>query len=74
MSKIDTIKKILADQLEIDERTITEDTAIEDLGADSLDLVEIIMNIEEEFGITVDDSDIESLKKVGDIAAYIPEN
>ena len=32
------------------------------------------MNIEEEFGITVDDSDIESLKKVGDIAAYIPEN
>lgn len=74
MSKIDTIKKILADQLEIDENTITEDTAIEDLGADSLDLVEIIMNIEEEFGITVDDSDIESLKKVGDIAAYIPEN
>lgn len=73
MSKLDTIKKILADQLDIDENTITEDTAIEDLGADSLDLVEIIMNIEEEFGVSVDDSDIESLKKVGDIAKYVPE-
>lgn len=74
MSKLDTIKKILSEQLGVDESAITADTSIEDLGADSLDLVEIIMNIEEEFGITVDDSAVEGLKKVGDIVNYIPEN
>lgn len=73
MSKLDTIKKILSEQLGVDESAITADTSIEDLGADSLDLVEIIMNIEEEFGITVDDSSVEGLKKVGDIVNYIPE-
>ena len=74
MSKLDTIKKILSEQLGVDESAITADTSIEDLGADSLDIVEIIMNIEEEFGITVDDSAVETLKKVGDIVNYIPEN
>lgn len=71
MNALDTIKKILSEQLEVDETTITEETTIEDLGADSLDLVETIMNIEEEFDIEVDDNDVENLKTVGDFINYI---
>lgn len=71
MATFDSIKKILVDQLGVDENSITEDTAIEELGADSLDLVEIVMTIEEEFDIKIDDSAIEDLKKVGDIITYI---
>lgn len=71
MNALDTIKKILSEQLDVDETTITEETTIEDLGADSLDLVETIMNIEEEFDIEVDDNDVENLKTVGDFINYI---
>lgn len=71
MDSLNTIKKILAEQLDIDESTITEATTIEDLGADSLDLVEAIMNIEEEFGIEIDDNDVENLKTVGDFLEYV---
>ncbi len=71
MPTLDSIKKILAEQLGVEEASITENTAIEELGADSLDLVEIIMTIEEEYGIQIDDSAVESLKKVGDIINYL---
>lgn len=71
MDVLNTIKKILAEQLDIDENSITETTTIEDLGVDSLDLVETIMNIEEEFGIEVDDNDVENLKTIGDFIKYI---
>ena len=67
------VKAILTEQLGVDENAITENTAIEELGADSLDLVEIVMTIEEEFDIKIDDSVIEDLKKVGDIITYIEQ-
>lgn len=74
MTTLDTIKKILAEQLELDEGSITETSTIEDLGADSLDLVEAIMNIEDEFGVEIDDEEIKNLKTVGDIVEYINNN
>ena len=73
MSDLDKLKGILSEQLGIDEDIITNDTTIEDLGADSLDLVEAVMNIEEEFGISIDDSEIEHLKTVGDFLNYISQ-
>lgn len=71
MTNFEKIKTILAEQLDIDADTITETSTIEDLGADSLDLVEAIMNIEDEFGIEIDDEEIKNLKSVGDIVDYI---
>ena len=73
MTTFETVKKILTEQLGVDENAITEDTAIEELGADSLDLVEIVMTIEEEFDVKIDDGSIEDLKKVGDIITYIEQ-
>ena len=71
MPTLESIKRILAEQLGVEEASITENTAIEELGADSLDLVEIIMTIEEEYGIQIDDNAVEGLKKVGDILNYL---
>ena len=66
------IKTILADQLDVDEETITMETDIAaDLGADSLDVVELIMSIEDEFEVEVPDEKIEGIKTVGDIVNYI---
>ena len=73
MANLDNIKNILADQLGIEEGSITESTTIEELGADSLDLVEAIMTIEDEFGIEIDDEDVKNLKTVGDILNYISQ-
>lgn len=73
MSDLDKIREILSEQLSVDAESINTDTTIEDLGADSLDLVEAVMNIEEEFGIRIDDSDIENLKTVGDFLNYISQ-
>ena len=69
------IKKILMEQLDVSEEKITMDTSLEsDLGADSLDLVDLLMALEEEFGIEVPDKDIETIKTVGDIVDYIENN
>ena len=66
------IQGILAELLSIDPETITMDSLIIDnLGADSLDLVETIMTVEEEFGVKFEDEDIEGLKTIGDILEYI---
>ena len=66
------IKTILADPLDVDEETITMETDIAaDLGADSLDVVELIMSIEDEFEVEVPDEKIEGIKTVGDIVNYI---
>ena len=66
---------LLADQFGKDESEIslTMDIA-EDLGADSLDVVELLMSIEDEFSMEIPDEEIEKLRKVGDVAAYIEEN
>lgn len=66
---------ILADQLEVNEDEITLDTLIvEDLGADSLDVVDLIMTLEDEFEIEVPDEDVENIKTVGDIVKYVEAN
>ena len=68
----DKIRETLASQFEMDSEKITRDTDImNDLGADSLDLVELIMTLEEEYGITVTDDSIYEHKTVGDIADYV---
>ena len=69
---INRLKELLAEQFEVDESTITESTDImTDLGADSLDIVEFIMMIEEEFDINVTDEQSYESKTVGEIADYI---
>lgn len=66
------VKAIIIDQLSIsDADMVTVDTTLEDLGADSLDLVEVIMAIEDEFDVQIKDEDLESLKSVGDLINYI---
>ena len=68
------IRAILAAQLDIDEEKISPKTSIaEDLGADSLDVVELMMSIEEEFGVSIDEDDVRTFKTVGDVAKYIDE-
>jgi len=68
------IRAILAAQLDIDEDKITSNTSIaEDLGADSLDVVELMMSIEEEFGVSIDEEDVRNFHTVGDVAKYIDD-
>ena len=69
------LKKLIAEQFMVDEHEITADTSfVDDLGADSLDIVELTMAIEEEFDISeVDDNDLSKLATVGDLARYIAE-
>jgi len=68
----DRIKEALVNQFEVDPDKITRDTDImNDLGADSLDLVELIMTLEDEYGVSVTDESIYERKTVGEIADYI---
>ena len=72
---IDKIKKILADTLDVSEEEISADTNIAtDLGADSLDVVEILMSIEDEFEIEIPDNEIENIRTVGELVEYIETN
>ncbi len=68
----DKIKEILAEQLSADADDMTMDTHIgNDLGADSLDVVELLMAIEDEFSIEIPDEDIEKLRTIGEVVEYI---
>ena len=69
------LKKILSEQLEINESLITlESNIVDDLGASSLDLVDLAMSVEDEFGIEVPDELIETVQTVGDVVNFIEEN
>lgn len=69
------IRALISDQLDIDEDKITMESAvIEDLGADSLDIVDLIMGLEEEFNVEIPDETVEDIKTVGDIVHYLEEN
>lgn len=69
------IKSIMMEQLNIDENDITEDTSFkDDLGLDSLDLFELAMAMEEEFGVEIPQEDLENIVTVGDAMEYIKEN
>lgn len=71
----DKVKDILAEQLDIDEDLITtESSIIDDLGADSLDIVDLVMSLEDEFDTEIPDEAIENIKTVGDIVHYIEDN
>jgi acyl carrier protein len=75
MMIFDKVKEIIADQLGIDEEEIVSDASfIDDLGADSLDLVELIMALEEEFDMEIPDEDAEKISTVGDAVDYIKNN
>jgi len=66
------VKEIIADRLGVDPEEVTPDASfVEDLGADSLDTVELVMALEEEFGIEIPDEDAEKIQKVGDAIDYI---
>lgn len=66
------IKEIIAEELNVDAAEITMETRLaEDLGADSLDAVELIMAIEDEFGVEVDDESAQSIRSVGDIVRLL---
>ena len=68
----DKIREVLAKQFEIDPETITADTSlIDDIGADSLDVVELIMALEDEFGVKISDEDAAKLDTVGRICDYL---
>lgn len=69
------VKTILAEQFSVNESTITPDTNIEqDLGADSLDVVDILMSIEDEFEIEIPDGEIDNIRTVGELINYIKDN
>ncbi len=71
MDVFETVKKIILDQIDIDESSITLDANfMEDLGADSLDLAEMVMSFEDEFDLEIDDEEIEHIKTVGDVVEY----
>ena len=69
------VRQLLAHQFEVDENTITMDTNIaDDLGADSLDAIDIVMTIEDQYAIEVPDENIENMKTVEDIVSFIESN
>lgn len=66
------IKIILEEQLDLEEDTVTMESAIaDDLGADSLDVVDLAMSIEDEFDVVIPDEEIENIKTVGDLVKYV---
>ena len=69
------VRDILVDQLDVEEEKVTMDASItDDLGADSLDVVDLVMSLEEEFDVEIPDNQVEKLKTVGDIVRYIEDN
>ena len=66
------LRDMICDQLDLDPENVTEESLIiEDLGADSLDIVDLVMTIEEEFNVEVPDEEIENIRTVGDVVKYI---
>ncbi len=71
----DKVKDIIVDQLDVDEDKVKMEASIsEDLGADSLDIVDLVMSLEEEFDVEIPDEQVENVKTVGDIVKFIEDN
>ncbi len=71
----DKIKEIVIEQLGIEEDVVTPEANIQDdLGADSLDIVDLIQTIEDEYDLSIPDEAVENIKTVGDIVAYVEKN
>ena len=74
MSIYDRVKKVIVDQLDVSVEEITETASfVDDLGADSLDVVELVMGLEEEFEIEIPDEEAEKIRTVNDAVTYIEE-
>ncbi len=75
MSIFEKLQEIIADQLEIDAEEITyESNILDDLGADSLDVVDLVMSIEDEFGIEVPDEALKDIRTVEEMVKYIEDH
>ena len=70
----DRVKEIIVDELGVDAEAVTIDSTLEDLGADSLDAVELIMALEDELDMEIPDEDAESFVTVGDVVKYVKEH
>lgn len=71
----DKVKEIIVDKLGVDDGSVKEGASfIEDLGADSLDIVDLVMALEEEFGIDIPDEEAQNIKTVGDAVKYIKDH
>jgi len=74
MTTLERVKKVIVDKLQRNDAEITEETSFQDdLGADSLDVVELVMGFEEEFGISIPDEDAEKIRTVGDAVRYVEQ-
>ena len=72
---LEKVKAVIVEQLNVEEDDVTEDASfIDDLGADSLDIVELVMALEEEFGVSIPDEQAEKIKTVADAVDFISEN
>ncbi len=71
----DKVKDLISEQLDVKADEITEDSSIQDdLGADSLDVVDLVMAIEDEFSVEIPEDQVENIKTVGDIVKFIEDN
>lgn len=69
------VRDILVEQLDVEESTVTMESSItDDLGADSLDIVDLVMTLEDEFDTEIPDEDIEAIKTVGDVVKYLEDH
>ena len=72
---LEKMRKIIAEQLNCEEETIGMDTSFkDDLGADSLDLFELVMALEEEYGVEIPTEDLEQIATIGDVVKYLEEH
>ena len=72
MTTFDKIKEMIVDQLDVEADEVTMDASIQDdLGADSLDIVDLVMSVEDEFEVKIEDDVVEGMKTVGDIVKFI---
>ena len=72
---LDKVKEVIVEQLNVEEDDVNEDASfVDDLGADSLDIVELVMALEEQFSISIPDEEAENIKTVGDAVEYIKAN
>ena len=75
MEVFEKIRAILCEQLDVEESAVTMESNIaEDLGADSLDVVDLLMSLEDEFSVEIPDEEIENIKTVGNLVNYIENN
>lgn len=72
-SVFETIREMIVDRFGVNESSITRDMTFDDLGADSLDVVELVMEIEDRYDILFDDDKIENLNNIGDAVTYIEQ-